>query len=150
MIFTAPSAPVRRKRRGVTLVETTGALAIIAAALTLLTSTLAITAAQRRAMSHRQLAVQEAANALETLAAMPYDQLNKDAADSVQLSTAAARLPSGALQVTVEALEGAPEGKRISSIVTWNFAGQPQQAGLTVYRYQATRPSAAEEDNDAG
>jgi len=126
----------RPRRRGLTLVEVAGAMMVIAAALTLLSTTLAVTAAQRRVMSHRQLATQEAANAIERLAAVKFDKLNQQAASALTLSAAAQRLPGSELTVTISPADaGGISGKQIASVVSWKQAGQTQKVGMVAWRY---------------
>jgi len=148
---------MQQRRRGATLIEVVGAMMVIASALTLLTTTLAMTATQRRAMSHRRLAVQEAANALERLAASPYKDLTPATAAELKLSAGARRLPDGSLKVEIASTAGetpageTPAGassKRIRSVVSWTTAGQPQEVSLVAWRHQHTPPELAPEEEE--
>ena len=90
------------KRSGVTIIETTIAMAILAVVITTSIQALVGVAAVRRANQQRLLAQQEAANLMEQLFAVRWEDLNDDTAASLQLSAEAAKRLRGAkLKVTL-------------------------------------------------
>lgn len=122
---------------GHTLIETTIALAILAAAFVLVAQVLATCARQRRASDQLLLAQLEAANAAERIAALPYDQVVPDKLSELTLSNdAQAALPDGKLTATIEQSTDPVAQKRILTQVAWS-AGEdrPQSFTLTTWRY---------------
>ena len=84
------------RRSGVTIIETTIAMAILAVVITTSIQTLVGVSAVRRANQQRLLAQQEAANLMEQLFAVRWGALNDDTAATLQLSAEAAKRLRGA------------------------------------------------------
>lgn len=119
-------AQLRPRRRAYILAETVAAGLILGAAMILTVRLLGWTAAERRAAERRGWAVQEAANAMEALAALPFDRLTAETATATaRLSDlAGAVLPEG--QVEARVVEDPPM-KRIDVRVRWKgTAGLPE------------------------
>jgi hypothetical protein len=128
-----PIAPFSR-RRGTTLIEAIMAVTLLAAGLAMTGQVLYTTSRLRRDNERRGCALQEAANALEQLRAMPWSELAADEPPQLELSPAGARqLPGGklALRIVDEPAETAsPLTKRLEVDVSWRPLGG--QASSTV------------------
>jgi type II secretory pathway pseudopilin PulG len=92
----------RARSRGTTLIELTIALGVLAVAMSATVRVLGWAAAANRAAERRARATQEAANALERLAARPWDALAPGPARGLDLPESARRaLPGGTLRAVV-------------------------------------------------
>lgn len=102
-----------RRRRGMTLIELTVAVALLATAMTVTVRLVGWIAEERRATERRQRAAVEAANLLERVVERPWDDLSRE----VSLSPEARRqLPGG--EARVEAVESSGM-KRVRVEVRW-------------------------------
>ena len=134
----------RGRRRAYMLIETMAAGVLVALAMMTAVKLLSWTAAERRSAERRGWASQEAANAMEKLAAIPYDRLGPGSTGAVKLSPSAVGLLPGA-SLTAEIGEVA-EGpslkmKRIDVVVGWrNLSGFPE-APVCLTAWVARRPS---------
>ena len=87
---------MRVRRLGSMFLEVGIATLVLAAALVAISQVLAVTAQQRRAVDQRRLAIGEAANLLEQVVALPWEDVNADRVAALTLSAHAARLlPDG-------------------------------------------------------
>jgi hypothetical protein len=75
--------------------------------------------AERQRNAARQLAQDEAENALELARARPWSELTADWAKAQQLSEAGGRLRDGTLELRVEVEPKRPGTKRVTALVTW-------------------------------
>jgi Tfp pilus assembly protein PilE len=119
---------MKHRRRGFGLIEATAALVLLAAMATLVAQIVAWSAAECRASQRRTIALVEAANAMERLAASNPQSLGAHSITEMPLSpTTKEMLPSGRLTSEIQAATGALEGKRIVIEVNWlNQAGEPE------------------------
>jgi len=130
------------KPRGMSIVEVLVAGVILAAMMALALQVFAATAAQRRAARDRLIATQEAANAMERLAAMPWETLTEDGTAGVELSDSARRvLREAQLEIEITEVSGEanqPAAKRVTVIVSWqDRGGRPRvQTRLVAWRYR--------------
>lgn len=128
----------RKPARGVLLLEVLAAAALIAVLATLCLQLFGSSLAQRRALRYRQLAMQEAANALERVATRSWEELTPARLPKESLSAEAAKiLPQGHLNVEVLPADGPPEGRQLLVSVDWRDGpGQePLVVRLTAWRY---------------
>jgi hypothetical protein len=126
-------------RRGTTLLECVVALGLLAAAFTLGAQALGWSAAQRRLADERHIAVQEAANCLQRVRHLNWDELTDERLASQKLSSHASELLASAeLRVTAADAGGEPAGRRIHAEVSWvtRHGGTPLQIGLVTWRYR--------------
>ncbi len=135
----------RHARNGATIVELMIALAVLAAVLVTVTQALLGLAIQRRAAQRQQQALIEAANVMERMMALPFDDVTDEKAAGAELSEESQRvLPDGSLRVRVSDAEQPPAGKRIEVEVGWrNRAGQMHQSARLVawkYRTEGQQP----------
>lgn len=115
-----------RARRGTLLLETAIAAMILTIAMTLAAQVTAGVAAQRRAWDRRGVAAVEVANALERIAARPFDATAVGPVEGLSLSSAAkASLPDA--ELTAEAVDdpaGDIPARRVTIRLRWrNRAG---------------------------
>ncbi len=125
-------------RPGFTLVEALVSCLMLAALTTLCLQLVGVSAAQRRTASLREIALQEAANAMERAAAVRWDELTPEAMKSTSLSPEAGNaLPGGILAVDVQHLAEIPEAKRITVDVRWEPSrGKPvEHVRLVAWKY---------------
>lgn len=89
-------------RRGTTMVELLVAGVLLVALTAVCVQMLAVLAGHRRAVEQEQTAIREAANLMERLAAVPWDELTPEGVRDVRLSEEARRaLPGGELEISV-------------------------------------------------
>ena len=111
---------MKNRRRGVGLIEVAAAIVLLTALATLVAQIVGWSAAERRASQRREIAVAEAANAMERLAASDAQSLKPHAMTEIPLSpTAKEMLPSGKLTSEIEDARDPPDGKRIVVEVRW-------------------------------
>jgi type II secretory pathway pseudopilin PulG len=130
---------LRRRRRGMTLVEAGVALVVVAAAGLALVQLVALAARQQRAAEIRLLAVQEVANQAERVALRNWDEAAVGQATSWEPGpelAERARRPACRMTVTEEA--GPPPARRILLQVDWlDAAGQRvSPVELTVWKFR--------------
>jgi Tfp pilus assembly protein PilV len=114
-----------RSASGFTIIEIVMATLALGIAMTLTVQILGWVARERRSVDRRAFAVQEAANAMERLAARPWEKLTPAAARAYALSPAALEsLPGAELSVTVTDEVQKPPLKRVGVQLSWrNRAG---------------------------
>jgi hypothetical protein len=125
-------------RRGFAVTELVVAGALLGALLAVCLQLLAATAAQRRAAAQRQLAILEAGNVMERLAARPWAELTPQAVAAVQLAPSVRdRLPGAELKVEVSTPSAEPGAKRIVVSLHWqDRAGQSvSPVKITTWRW---------------
>ena len=133
----------RCRRLGLTLLETTVAAVLVAAAGVLTAQMAASSARQQRSIAQRQVALEEASNLLEALCSQSVAELDSLNQQDRPLSGAAAEmLPDGKLEIRVAAADDgdarrvevrtlwqAPQGREPHSIklVAWVHGAAPWQ-----------------------
>jgi prepilin-type N-terminal cleavage/methylation domain-containing protein len=131
-----------RLQRGFSLFEVLATLAMLA---TLMAAWLPMQHAARklqRASQRRQIALFEAAGALERLAAWPAADLMPERTVDIGLTTAGRNaLPEGQMQVDLQPVDdGELRGLRVAVRITWRESSdgqRPQQVELVTWRYTA-------------
>jgi Tfp pilus assembly protein PilE len=126
-------------RRGTTLIEVIAAGAILGALLTLSLQMMSAVAAQRRTIDQRQDATLELANAMERIAARPWDELTAQNLAQEQPSSAVrSRLPGAELKVEVSTPEAHPDAKRITASLHWQdrLGRQVPPVTITTWKYR--------------
>jgi len=112
---------------------------ILAAMMTICLQMLHATTGRHRATDVRHLALREAANVMETLAATPWGDLTQQYTEQVKLSDEATRgLPAGELKISVTESDDQPDAKRIHLRIRWhNRSGRfTQPVQLVAWRYR--------------
>ncbi len=107
-------------RRGFSLLEVIVASVLLGALMTTCLQLLHLTAAHHRATESRQLAIREADNVMQRLAAARFDDLTPEAARQIQLSEEASRgLPGAKLAVEVRDVPDRSDARRIVVRIEW-------------------------------
>ncbi len=127
-----------KARRGAMLLETTVAMAILLVAMLAVAQTVATVARQRRIAEQRALATQEAANLMERIYSLPWDEATEERISELPLSeTCRQRLPAASLGVVLESVGDQVPGKQIRIEISWpdraGNRGTPVQ--LTAWKY---------------
>jgi Tfp pilus assembly protein PilE len=126
-------------RRGTTMFEVLCAGALLAVLMAACLPMLSAAAAQRRAAENRQTAFQEAANLMERLSTVPFDQLAPERVGHVQLSAEANRaLPGAKLEIQLSSPPDQTDAKRIVVLLRWpDRTGRfVRPARLVAWRYR--------------
>ncbi len=126
-------------RRGTTLLEVTVAAAMLMGMMAVCLQMFGAVAAQNRAAEIRQTAVREAANAMERLRAVSWDELTAKNLQNVRLSEEASRaLPGGELRIESTVPTDESDAKRIAVSVRWqDRTGRfMQPVRLVAWRYR--------------
>ena len=127
-----------RARTGTTLLELIAAMILFGVAANFAVQTLGGIAQMRRVSERQQFALFEAANVMERLSILPWEELTAEKAAAISLSPEGKRrLNGGEIVVTIEAADETTEVRRIQVEVRWkNSAGEPESpARLTTWRY---------------
>jgi prepilin-type N-terminal cleavage/methylation domain-containing protein len=127
------------RRRGMSLVELTVAVLVLAVMVSVCMRFLRALADQRRGLQNRRVAVEEVANVMERLGARPWEDLTPEAIGQVPLSAEAQRaIPGGKLEVDVLRPAGDEGAKRVTVVLRWPTG--PEQADrsvrLVAWRYR--------------
>jgi hypothetical protein len=134
----AETHKTRRAHRGYLLLEMLAAAALVTTLVVVSTQMLEASAAQRLAMRHRQVAMEEAANLLERIAARPWSQLTPAAVAHEPLSDDARQaLPGGTLSIELRPEGGPPAARQVLVTVAWREAAgrEPLAVRLAAWRY---------------
>jgi len=130
---------VTMKRRGIYLLEMAVAGVLLLALMMLCVRYFAVTAAQRRALDHRQAALGEAANVMERVTARQWSDLTAEGLAKISLSPETKQaLPDGELKIDLADEDAKPEAKRITVTIRWqDDQGQwSQPVRLVAWRYR--------------
>lgn len=130
-----PKVPIAHlvRRPGMTLVEVTVALAIVAVLGVIIVQCLVWSLQERVRLRAHQAALELAANVLEAARALPWEQLEQPWADAQTIPAASVDLlPEGKMVVTIEPVAGLPRTRRITVALSWQFAAYlPRSVQLT-------------------
>jgi prepilin-type N-terminal cleavage/methylation domain-containing protein len=127
------------RRHGLSLMEVSAAIVLLGALATVVIQALEWTLVERREAQRREIAMVEAANAMERLAAAKWESLAPHASAEESLSAIATEmLPSGRLTTEVTAAGESPAARRIVVEVHWlNRAGEEgKPVRLTTWIYE--------------
>jgi len=111
------------KRHGSMLVELMAAAVLLAAAGAISVELAAAVGAGRRAIADRQLALQEAANLMERLTAMPLGDLSSESARNLPLSAEGQRLPGAKTTIEITDVDGPLAAVRVAVSIRWEDRG---------------------------
>jgi type II secretory pathway pseudopilin PulG len=127
------------RRRGYNIIELTVATVILVAVMGVSLKWFVATARQRRAADCRQAALREAANAMERLAARPWEELTPEGVSKLATSLPPdPSLPGGQVLAEVKGPGGEPEGKFLTVTVRWRPRAEapPEQVRLVAWKYR--------------
>ena len=141
--FHIPKHCRRRDRGGLSVLEVTAALVIVAFAMAGLTQMLSLSAAQRRASETRRMAQEEVANQAERIALLAWDETTEERLKAQEISEGLRTLaPSAKLSLALTEEAGPPLARRIDIAVVWMAAdGEVDPVRLTVWRHQPAEAS---------
>lgn len=128
---------MKARQRGFTILEVMVAAALTALLVTMCVRMLTSSAAQRRGAERRSVALEEAANVAESVAALPWDELTSERVGQIQLSESARQaLGNGSLKVSLEPAASGPASKQIRVQLTWpNPAGGEATVELSSWAF---------------
>ncbi len=135
--FLAPWQPA--PRRGFTLWETCVTLLVLSALTTLCLQFFAAASDQRRQVYAQLTATQEAANLLERVEALEWNELTTASAAKLQLSAQARQaLPDARVVMLVDEPSGTPPARRVAASVRWRpQLDEPErEVRLVAWRYK--------------
>jgi prepilin-type N-terminal cleavage/methylation domain-containing protein len=121
-------------RVGMTLVEVTVTLAILAVLVVIVAQCIAWSLRERGRAATHQAALELATNMLEAARAQPWEQLDQTWADGQTIpSEMKLLLPEGKAHITVEPGQPEPGTRRVTAEVTWQFEAHlpPRSVQLT-------------------
>jgi len=127
------------KRRGTSIVEMIVASVLLAAVMAASVQMLVVSSAGRRALQRRQVALQEASNLMEHLAARPWDDLTPQGVAAVQPSQWARQaLSQPSVKIEIATSPDDPAAKRIAVTLDWRQAAgrQRPRVQLVSWRYR--------------
>ena len=116
-------------RRGVILLEVVVAFGLMAVLVTICLQMLAVNAAARRAVERRAVALQEAANMLERVSALSWEQITAQRVAEFELSPSVRDiLPGATARLSVEASgDAGPPAKQVRVEISWtNSVGETE------------------------
>ena len=128
----------RSARQGSTVIEMTVSLIVLTVLIGVMTQALLTISHQRRAIQRRQLALQDAANLMEEIMVLPWDDAEKERIRNFQLSDQTNdALPSATLEFDIVDEAAQPRAKRVTITISWlNRAGQiAKPVKLTAWKY---------------
>lgn len=131
-------------RRGMVMLEVIVGCGLLAVFLAVCVQLLSVTALERRDIERRAIALQEAANIIERVSAMPFEEITPERLADVQLSPEVRQiLPAGVAQLFVEEEAGEVPSKRVRVEINWTgTAGRPEAPARLVY-WAYPRPEGA-------
>jgi hypothetical protein len=129
------------KRRGSLLVEVSVAAGLVAIALIAVAQLVIVSAKQERVLDQRQIAAQEAANALERVLGRSWNDVTAERLSELSLGVDDLhRLPDGKLKCEMELLSEQPPTKKITAQVSWrNQAGGRDHVQLSAWKFPVER-----------
>ncbi len=128
-------------RRGFTLIELTAATVMLGVLIVVSVRMLAATAAADRAAWQRQAAWQEAANLMERIDAMPWEQIDPAHVDQLQLPERLEQsLPNSSLELAIGTRLDQPDVKQITVTIGWGGTETkpPKEARLSMWKYKGS------------
>jgi prepilin-type N-terminal cleavage/methylation domain-containing protein len=127
------------KRRGFSLFEVSAAIMLLGTLTALCLEFFSGVTSQQKEQNAELAAAQEAANVMERLAAVPWDDLAKQDRRKIELSPQARKmLPEGRVEVKVEEAKGEPSARRVAVTVCWRPlpSGPERKARVVAWRYK--------------
>ncbi len=130
-----------RSRRAVALMEVIAAAALLAVLATVCLRMFAFSALERRTAQRRAVAMQEVANTVERVAALPWAQITSERLAQIELSPNVQQiLPGGALKLSVEPSATGPPARKVRVEITWTNAAGGVDAPVRLAYWAFPRP----------
>jgi prepilin-type N-terminal cleavage/methylation domain-containing protein len=132
------------KRRGVTLMETLAALAVLGVAMLTLSQIAYLSLCERQRNAAREGAVEAAANLLEAARACSWEDLTPAWAEQQRLPEALSRrMRDGRLEIRVEPEASLPHTRRITVAIHWLLDDGKPARPVQLVALRSARTSAA-------
>src|SRR5262245_11918968 len=125
-------------RRGMTVLELTISLFVLTTAMLAIVQLFSATAAQRRTLEKRRMALEAVANQAERIARLSWDETAPDRLTAWEApAELLAVLPGAKCTADVSEETGAPKARRIRLQVSWTDSmGQPvEPAAVTIWKF---------------
>ena len=134
-----------RSRRGVGVVELMAGMAMMTTTIVLVAQVYVLVERASRIAERRQIAAVAAANVMERVAGVPWDQLDQSVVEDWQLPPdARSSLPRSTLKIQITTHQDALAAKRVEVEVSWSetHGTQTSWTRLVTWRYNIpeTRP----------
>jgi Tfp pilus assembly protein PilE len=111
---------MHKKHSGFTIVEMMVAGAVAATLIAMSVQMLTKTALERRSIERRSIALQEAANIVESVAAMSWEEVTAERVGQIRLSEPAQQaLGAGILKIVLEPSTSGPPARLVRVEITW-------------------------------
>jgi hypothetical protein len=128
-------------RRGSMLLETAVACVLLVALAGVCLKSFAASAAQRRSIDQRQVALRAAANLMEKISVLPWDEIAKAAnPEFAEASTKELRKELDGAEIKIETAdaEGEPTARRVAVTIRWQDKDDQwvQPVRATAWRYR--------------
>jgi hypothetical protein len=126
-------------RRGIVMLEVIVGCGLLAILLAVCAQLLSTTAIARRNSERRAIALEEAANIIERVIAVPFADMTSERLADIKLSPEVQQiLPGGVAELVVEDETGELPSKRVSVKITWKGAAGRTEAParITYWAYQ--------------
>ena len=131
--------------RGVTILEITVSIVLVAALLSITVQMLAALGNQRRAARQRTCALTATANLMETFTARPWAEIAPATAAQIELPADVRDvLPAAKLDVNVAAEQDSPPAKRITMNLGWQDRSGERAAPVRLTAWVFQRPGEAQ------
>jgi hypothetical protein len=144
----APAQHAVRRRSGVTLLEVVVSALLLGMMVSVAMQMFKTAGLQRRAIERRHVAIREAGNVLERIAALPWARLTPQSVGEFRLSEAARQaLPGAELAVELTEPGQEPGMKRIAVRIGWQDRPEapPRPVQAVSFRYRVERPPGSPE-----
>ncbi len=137
------------RRRGFVILEVIVACGLLAVLLTMSVQVLSLMAVERRHVERRAIALVEAANIVERMSTMPYEDIDEARLADVGLSPDVCQLlPDGRASLAVEDESGEVPGKRVRVEIVWTGAAGHPESPVRLTHWVWQRPSGDELTGD--
>jgi uncharacterized protein (DUF58 family) len=131
-------------RRGVIMVEVIVGCALVAVLLALCVQLLSVTALERRGVERRAIALEQAANLIERVSAMPFEQITPQRLGEIKLAEEVeAILPKAAVTWSVADEPGDVPAKRVRVEIAWTGLGGRAESPARLTYWAYPRPQGA-------
>jgi prepilin-type N-terminal cleavage/methylation domain-containing protein len=131
--------PIALRRRGFTLLELIVATILLAAMAATVVPLLALASRQQRETDRRQLALYEAQNILEQIAARPWSELKPGAVEQELPQVCREHLPHARLDVAIDPADDG--GRRIAVKLLWKLRNGVDAAPMRLVTWRYPRPA---------
>ena len=135
---------MKSSRRGFTIVEMMAAGAMTVVLVTMCVQMLTFTTVQRRAAERRTIALEEAANLVESVRALSWEEVTPERVAQFRISKAAQDILAGAtLKIALEPSTSGPPAKLVRLEIAWPGGADGRDASVHLSSWIFSREKAA-------